>query len=62
MKVTAFVGSTRRKHTYNATEQLLHNLKSTGNVEYEIVNLSDYHIEVYRGCKLRLDRGEELNL
>jgi multimeric flavodoxin WrbA len=59
MKVTAFVGSARKRHTYHAAEQLIRNLQSFGNVECEIVMLSDYHIEVCRGCKLCLDKGEE---
>ncbi len=60
MKVTAFVGSARKKHTYKATEQFLHNLQSLGNIEYEIVRLSDYNLEICKGCKLCLDKGEEL--
>lgn len=59
MKVTAFVGSARKMHTYNATEQFLQNLQSLGNLEYEIVFLSDYRLEVCKGCKLCLDKGEE---
>jgi multimeric flavodoxin WrbA len=60
MKVTAFVGSARKKHTYKVTEQLMHNLQSTGDVECEIVSLSDFHIEVCKGCMLCLNKGEEL--
>lgn len=60
MKVTAFVGSARKKHTYNATAQFLQNLQRLGNVDYEIVQLSDYNLKTCRGCKLCLDRGEEL--
>jgi multimeric flavodoxin WrbA len=60
MKVTAFVGSARKKHTYHATEHFLHNLQSLGDVEYEIVPLSDCHLELCKGCKLCLDKGEEL--
>jgi multimeric flavodoxin WrbA len=60
MKVTAFVGSARKKHTYKVTEQFLHNLQSLGNVDCEIVGLSDYHIEVCKGCMLCLNKGEEL--
>jgi multimeric flavodoxin WrbA len=60
MKVTAFVGSARKKHTYKATEQLMHNLQSFGDVECEIVSLSDFHIEVCKGCMLCLNKGEEL--
>ncbi len=59
-KVTAFVGSARKKHTYNAAAQFLRNLESMGDIETEIVRLSDYHLEVCRGCKLCCDKGEEL--
>ena len=60
MKVTAFIGSARRKHTYNAVQRFLENLRSLGDVETEIVILSDHHLEICRGCKLCTDRGEEL--
>ena len=60
MKVTAFIGSARRKHTYNASEKLLQKLQSLGNIEYEIVPLSDYNLQICKGCKLCTDKGEEL--
>jgi multimeric flavodoxin WrbA len=60
MKVTAFVGSARKRYTYKATEQFLQNLHSFGDVEYEIITLSDCNLGVCKGCKLCLDRGEEL--
>jgi len=60
MKVTAFVGSARKKHTYKATEQFMHNLQSFGDVECEIVCLSDFHLELCKGCMLCLNKGEEL--
>jgi multimeric flavodoxin WrbA len=60
MKVTAFVGSARKKHTYNATVQFMNNLQSLGNIEGEIVMLSDYRLEVCKGCMLCLNKGEEL--
>ena len=47
MKVTAFIGSARKKHTYNATEKFLQKLQSLGNIEYEIVSLSDYNLEIF---------------
>jgi len=59
MKVTAFVGSARKKGTYNATEQFLNKLQSCGNVESEIVTLSDYRIGTCRGCKVCFEKGEE---
>ena len=60
MKVTAFVGSARKKYTYQATEKLLKNLQSMGNVEYEIIQLSECNLQTCKGCKLCCDRGEEL--
>lgn len=60
MKVTAFVGSARKKHTYHATEQFLEKLQSLGDVDCEIVMLSDYDVRVCRGCLSCLNRGEEL--
>jgi multimeric flavodoxin WrbA len=59
MKVTAFVGSARRGYTYAAVEKFLQRLGAPGEVEYEIVRLSDYNLGICRGCKLCLDRGEE---
>jgi len=58
-RVTAFVGSARKKQTYDAVVQLLSNLQSMGDVEYEIVTLSDYALKACRGCQLCLERGEE---
>jgi multimeric flavodoxin WrbA len=60
MKVTAFVGSARKKHTYNATEKFLEKLHSLGNIEYEIVPLSDYNLGICKGCIVCMDKGEEL--
>jgi multimeric flavodoxin WrbA len=60
MKVTAFIGSGRKKHTYNASEKFLQNLQSFGDIEYEIVRLSEYKLGTCQGCKLCLDKGEEL--
>jgi len=59
MKVTAFVGSARKKHTYSATEKFLQNLTSLGDIEYEIVRLSDYNLETCRGCIVCFNQGEE---
>jgi multimeric flavodoxin WrbA len=58
-KITAFVGTARRKHTYKAVQGFLANLEAHGDVEYEIVALGDYRIEMCRGCKLCFDKGEE---
>jgi multimeric flavodoxin WrbA len=58
-KVTAFVGTARRQHTHYAVRQFLENLNAPGDVEYEIVALTDYRLELCRGCKICFGRGEE---
>jgi multimeric flavodoxin WrbA len=58
-RVTAFVGSARKKSTYNAVRQFLDNLQSRGDVECEIVALSDHRLGTCRGCKLCFEKGEE---
>ena len=59
MKVTAFIGSARKKSTYHAVRQFLLNLQSLGDVEYEIVTLSDFTLETCHGCKMCFEKGEE---
>lgn len=59
-KVTAFVGSARRKHTYDSVRQFLDSVRSFGDVESEVVMLSDCNLKTCRGCKACCDRGEEL--
>jgi multimeric flavodoxin WrbA len=58
-KVTAFVGSAHKRMTLSAVRQFLDDLQSLGDVESEIVTLSDYRLETCRGCRLCFDRGEE---
>jgi multimeric flavodoxin WrbA len=58
-KVTAFIGSARKGHTYDAVVQFLSNLQSLGDVEYEIVRLSDYRLGACKGCRLCMDKGED---
>lgn len=60
MKVTAFIGSARKKHTYNASVQFLQKLQSLRDIEYEIVRLCEYKLEICQGCKSCTDKGEEL--
>ena len=59
MRITAFVGSSRRKSTYNAVEQFMYNVGSLGEIEYEIIFLSDYNLKTCQGCKMCFDKGEE---
>jgi multimeric flavodoxin WrbA len=58
-KVTAFVGSSRKRNTYRAAEQYLNNLKAMGDFETEIVVLSDYQLGICRGCQMCFNKGEE---
>lgn len=60
MKVIAFIGSGRKGHTYTATEQFLNKLQSFGSIDYELVQLSDYNLQICKGCSLCLNKGEEL--
>lgn len=57
-KVTAFVGSARKKNTYKTVVQFLDNLKALGDVEVEIVTLNDYQLGICRGCQLCFNKGE----
>ena len=59
MKITAFIGSARKKNTYNAVEKFISKLQSFGEMEYEIIFLSDYKIDTCRGCKMCFEKGEE---
>ena len=58
-KVTAFVGSAHKRMTHSAVRQFLDDLQSLGDVESEIVTLSDSRLGTCRGCRLCFDRGEE---
>jgi len=59
-KVVALVGSPHRGGaTYTAVRKFLENLESFGDVQGEVVGLSDYELGVCRGCKACFDRGEE---
>jgi multimeric flavodoxin WrbA len=58
-KITAFVGSAHKKNTHKAVMQFMNNLKELGEIEYEIVTLSDYTLGQCRGCRLCFEKGEE---
>ncbi len=58
-RVTAFVGSAHKQNTHKAVVQFLDNLKALGEVECEIVTLSNYKLGFCRGCRVCFDKGEE---
>ena len=55
----ATIGSARKKYTYNTCQMLLEKLESFKNIETEIICLNNYNLQVCKGCKACLDRGEE---
>ena len=58
-KVTAFVGSAHKRNTHKAVTQFVNKLQALGDVEVEIVTLSDYKLGHCRGCRVCFDKGEE---
>jgi multimeric flavodoxin WrbA len=57
-KVTAFIGSAHKKNTRKAVEQFFDNLHALGEVETEIVTLTDYKLGICRGCRVCFEKGE----
>ncbi len=58
-RVTAFIGSTLKKATYEAVREFERTLSSYTEIEFDYVFLTDYQLEFCRGCKLCFDKGEE---
>jgi multimeric flavodoxin WrbA len=57
-KVIAFVASARKKGTDFAVSLFLNKLEAYGDVETEILSLSDYRVETCRGCQVCFAEGE----
>lgn len=58
-KITAFIGSARRKGTYLAIQEFEKNLKKFDDIVFEYVFLNEYKLEFCSGCKLCFDKGEQ---
>jgi multimeric flavodoxin WrbA len=58
-KITAFVGSPRKKHTHRCVAQFLGLLEASGDVESEVITLSDLNVNRCRGCCVCFAKGEE---
>lgn len=58
-KVTVFIGSPRKKATYQAVEEFVTNLKLYSEIDCEYVFLNDYKIGNCKGCTLCFEEGEE---
>ena len=57
--VTAFIGSGRKKYTYDAVRIFLDKLEALGQVESQVVMLADYKIGTCQGCQVCFAKGEE---
>ncbi len=58
-KVTTFIGSAHKRNTHDVVAEFLNKLKSLGDVECEIITLSDYSLGTCRGCAVCFEKGEE---
>lgn len=59
-KITAFIGSARKRTTYKAVQEFEKYLRQYNDeIDFEYVFLSDFNLEFCRGCKLCFDKGEE---
>lgn len=58
-KVTAFVGSARKKNTYKSVEKFLGYLRAYGDIETELVVLHNYNLGFCKGCMQCFEKGEE---
>jgi multimeric flavodoxin WrbA len=58
-KITAFVGSPRKRHTHQCVSSFLERLHALGDVESEVITLSDLDVKRCRGCCFCFAKGEE---
>jgi multimeric flavodoxin WrbA len=58
-KVTAFIGTSTKKATYQAVQEFEKNLKQYTDIDFEYIFLKDYRLEFCQGCRLCFNRGEE---
>lgn len=58
-KVTAFIGSARKKATYHAVQEFERSLKSHGDIDFEYVFLNEFNLKFCEGCLLCFIKGEE---
>lgn len=59
-KVTAFIGSAQKRATYRAVLEFEKNLKRLGDVDFEVVFLSERNLQFCRGCVQCFNKGEAL--
>ena len=59
MKVLAIIGSPRKGHSYQVTQQIERRLKQNGDVRFEYVFLSQMNLQACRGCYVCQSLGEQ---
>ena len=59
MKVLAIIGSPRKGHSYQVTQQIERRLKQNGDVRVEYVFLSQMNLQACRGCYVCQSLGEQ---
>lgn len=57
-KVVAFIGSSRKKGTYESVQMFEKALSKLGDVEVQYILLSDVELKLCLGCKRCFDKGE----
>lgn len=57
-RVTAFVGSSGERHTYEAVRVFLGHLEALGDVACEVVMLGEHTLHMCEGCKQCFEQGE----
>jgi len=58
-QVTIFVGSARKKHTYQSARLFAEHLEASGEVRVEVVYLHDYNLKPCIGCFRCFEKGEQ---
>jgi NAD(P)H-dependent FMN reductase len=58
-KITAFIGSARKKATYQVIQEFEKNLKQHEEMDFEYVFLSEYNLKFCQGCCQCFDKGKE---
>jgi len=58
-RVTIFVGSARKKHTYQLAQLFAEQLSVSSEIETEVVSLHNYNLKPCIGCFRCFEKGEE---
>ncbi len=59
-KIAVFMGSARKKTTYEAVREFEKRMKTLGEYEFDDIYLNEYNLGFCNGCKVCFDKGEAL--